>query len=144
MKKIILFLIIAGLAQSCNTNDDEGSAISEASILGKWFIKGGTSNGGEFQNYNHDCETSRDFQEFFENAELTFNGYNAACELSDTETSIWELNGNILTVSSPPFDPMIYEYTYFVESLTNEELKLKQTVNTPEGTVVYVSTFTRN
>lgn len=144
MKKIILILIFAGLTQSCNTSDDEGSAISEASILGKWYIKGGTSNGGEFQNYNHDCETSRDFQEFFENAELTFNGHNSACELSDTETSIWDLNGNVLTVSSPPFDPMIYEYTYFVESLTNEELKLKQTVNTPEGTVVYISTFTRN
>jgi hypothetical protein len=144
MKKIILFLIFVGLTQSCSTNDDEGSAISEASILGKWYIKGGTSNGGEFQNYNHDCETSRDFQEFFENAELTFNGYNSACELNDVETSIWVLDGNILTVSNTQFDPMIYEYTYFVESLTNEELKLKQTVNTPEGTVVYVSTFTRN
>jgi hypothetical protein len=144
MKKIILFLIFAGLTQSCSTNDDEGSAISEASILGKWYIKGGTSNGGEFQNYNHDCETSRDFQEFFENAEFTFNGYNSACELNEVETSMWVLDGNILTVSNTQFDPMIYEYTYFVESLTNEELKLKQTVNTPEGTVVYVSTFTRN
>lgn len=144
MKKFILFLLFAGLTLSCNSNDDEGSAISEPTILGKWYIKGGTSNGGEFQNYNHDCETSKDFQEFFENAELTFNGYNAECALSDTQTSIWDLSGNILTVSNPPQDPMIYQYTYVVESLTNDELILKQTVNDPEGIVVYRSTFTRN
>lgn len=139
MKKIIIYFVLAGLIFSCNSDDNE-----TATILGKWYIKGGNSNGGEFQNYNHDCETSRDFQEFFENDEVTFNGYNSACELNEVETSIWVLDGNILTVSNTQFDPMIYEYTYVVESLTNEELKLKQTVNTPEGTMVYVSTFTRN
>lgn len=144
MKKVILFLLFTGILFSCNSNDDEGSITSEPTIIGKWYIKGGTSNGGEFQNYNHDCSTSKDFQEFFENGELTFNGYNAQCTLSDTQTSIWTLNGNILTVASPPQDPMIYQYTYVIESLTNEELKLKQTVNEPEGVVVYITTFTRD
>ncbi|MBN8566177.1 MAG: lipocalin family protein [Flavobacteriales bacterium] len=144
MKKVILFLLFTGILFSCNSNDDEGSITSEPTILGKWYIKGGTSNGGEFQNYNHDCSTSKDFQEFFENGEFTFNGFNAQCTLSDTQTSIWTLNGNILTVASPPQDPMIYQYTYVIESLTNEELKLKQTVNEPEGVFVYITTFTRN
>jgi hypothetical protein len=139
MKKLILFLVFAGLTTSCNSDDNES-----ATITGKWYIKGGTLNGGEFQNYNHDCETKKDFQEFFENGELTFNGFNSQCTLSDTQTSIWDLNGNILTVSSPPQDPMIYEYNYVVESLTNDELILKQTVNDPEGIVVYRSTFTRD
>ncbi|RAR47576.1 lipocalin-like protein [Flavobacterium lacus] len=144
MKKFTLFLVFAGLTISCNTSDDEGSAISEPTILGKWYIKGGTSNGGEFQNYNHDCETSRDFQEFFTNGELTFNGHNTSCELNEVELAAWILNGSILTISSSPFDPMLYEYTYIVESLTNDELILKQTVNDPEGIIVYRSTFTRN
>lgn len=144
MKKVILFLLFTVILFSCNSNDDEGSTTSEPTILGKWYIKGGTSNGGEFQNYNHDCETSKDFQEFFENGEFTFNGFNAQCTLSDTQTSIWTLNGNILTVASPPQGPMIYQYTYVIESLTNEELKLKQTVNEPEGVFVYITTFTRN
>ncbi len=139
MKKIILFLIFIGLTSSCNSDDQDS-----ATIIGKWYIKGGVSNGGEFQNYNHDCETSKDFQEFFTNGELTFNGFNSQCTLSDTQTSVWEMNGNVLTVSNTPFDPMIYQYTYVIESLTNEELKLKQTVNEPEGIVVYVTTYTRN
>ncbi len=139
MKKIILFLIFIGLTSSCNSDDQDS-----ATIIGKWYIKGEVSNGGEFQNYDHDCETSRDFQEFFANGELTFNGFNAECALSDTQTSVWEMNGNVLTVSNTPFDPMIYQYTYVIESLTNEELKLKQTVNEPEGIVVYVTTYTRN
>ena len=139
MKKFILFLVFTGLTISCNSDDNES-----ATITGKWYIKGGTLNGGEFQNYNHDCETSRDFQEFFTNGELTFNGHNTSCELNEVESAAWILNGNILTISSSPFDPMLYEYTYIVESLTNDELILKQTVNEPEGIVVSLSTFTRN
>lgn len=139
MKKIVLFLIFIGLTSSCNSDDQDS-----ATIIGKWYIKGGVSNEGEFQNYNHDCETSKDFQEFFTNREFTFNGFNSQCTLSDTQTSVWEMNGNVLTVSNTPFDPMIYQYTYVIESLTNEELKLKQTVNEPEGIVVYVTTYTRN
>lgn len=139
MKKIVLFLIFVGLTSSCNSDDQDS-----ATIIGKWYIKGGVSNGGEFQNYNHDCETSKDFQEFFANGEMTFNGFNAECASSNTQTSVWEMKGNVLTVSNTPFDPMIYQYTYVIESLTNEELKLKQTVNEPEGIVVYVTTYTRN
>lgn len=99
---------------------------------------------GSFENYNHDCSTSKDFQEFFANQELKFNGYNSSCELNDTETSNWALNGNTLTVSNQHFDPMLYEYVYTIESLTSEELILKQTVNEPEGTFIYRTTYTRN
>jgi hypothetical protein len=90
------------------------------------------------------CSHCKDFQEIFDNGELTFNGYNSACEISDTQTSLWVLNGNLLTVSNTNFDPMIYEYIYIIEELTSEELIVKQTVIEPEGTFVVKTTFTRD
>ena len=80
----------------------------------------------------------------FNNGEITFNGYNSECSLDEIETSLWFLNGNRLTVTNTNFDPMIYEYEYVIESLTSDELILKETVSEPEGTFVYRSTFTRN
>ena len=85
-----------------------------------------------------------DFQEFFANGELVFNGFNSSCELDDVETSNWVKNGNTLTVSNTNFDPMIYNYTYTIEKLDASKLILKQTVTEPEGIFVYRNTFTRN
>lgn len=144
MKKIILGLLIFTLfTTSCSSNDDNGLAVTKQNLLGKWYLKGGTINNGSFQNHEHDCSTSKDFQEFFDNDILTFNGYNTACDLNEVEASNWILNGNILTVSNTNFDPMIYEYEYEIEELTSEELILKQTVTEPEGTSVVKTTFTR-
>ena len=145
MKNIFLFISVLSLTLlSCNTDDGVGVAITSQNLLGKWYIKGGTVDNGSFENYSHDCSTSRDFQEFFANQELKFNGYTTTCELNDTETSDWILSGNTLTVSNQHFDPMIYEYVYRIESLTSDELILKQSVNEPEGTFIYRTTYTRN
>jgi hypothetical protein len=101
MKNIILYISILSLSLlSCNTDDEGGVAITSQNLLGKWYIKGGTVDNGSFENYSHDCSTNRDFQEFFANHELKFNGYNTTCDLNDTQTSDWVLNGNTITVSS--------------------------------------------
>lgn len=145
MKKLLyLFSAVALTLTSCSSDDGNGVTITSQDLLGKWYIKGGTVNNGSFENYNHDCATSRDFQEFFANQEIKFNGYNSSCELNDVETSNWILNGNTLTITNQYFDPMIYEYVYNIEKLTSEELIVKQSVNEPEGTLIYRTTYTRN
>jgi len=146
MKKLLyLFSAVALMLTSCSSDDDANTnTINSQNLIGKWYIKGGTINNGQFENYDHECASKRDFQEFFSNGEVTFNGYNTSCILSDTETSLWVLNGTTLTISNTNFDPMIYEYEYFIESLTSNELILKETVNEPDGMVTYRTIFTRN
>jgi hypothetical protein len=144
MKKVIVLVLVVLSAACTNHDDNNGLAINSQNLLGKWYIKGGTYDNGPFENYNHDCATNKDFQEFFDNGELTFNGFNSACELTEVEPSLWVLNGNILTVSNTNFDPIIYEYVYTIEKLTSEELIVKQTVIEPEGTFVVKTTFTRD
>lgn len=142
MKKLLyVFSVVALLLVSCSKDDDSNA---QATIIGKWYFKGGTINNGSFINYNNDCSTKMDFQEFFANGELVFNGFNSSCELDDVETSNWVKNGNTLTVSNTNFDPMIYNYTYTIEKLDASKLILKQTVTEPEGVFVYRNTFTGN
>ena len=149
MKKLVLlFSVIVFTLSSCSNDDDSNSnnddSNSQVSILGKWYIKGGTIDNGDFIQYDNDCSTNRDFQEFFNNGELVFNGYNSSCELNEVETSNWVQNGNTLTVSNTNFDPMIYQYEYTIEKLDENELILKQSVNEPDGTFDYRTTLTRN
>lgn len=144
MKRYFLGVILVMLLGACSSDDNGSQAINPSDLVGKWFLKGGTTNGGVFQNYNHECATSKDYQELFANGNLNFIGHGSNCEVNDTESSVWELNGNILTVSNPEFDPMIYSYDYIVESITSEELRLKETVETPDGTETHVLYMTRN
>ena len=141
---ILLFLFV-----SCTDEDDDvvitnQMEINNSTISGKWYMKGGTINGGAFDNYAHDCSTNKDYQDFKQNGELDFVGYNSSCAISDTETSLWSLSGNTLTVSSLPGATIPYSYVYQVQSVTSEELVLKQTYNDPSGQIVEVSHYTRN
>lgn len=144
MKKYIFAIIGLVILGACSSDDNGSQSINANNLLGKWYLKGGTTNGGAFENYNHECTTSKDYQEFFANGNLDFIGYGSNCEVNDTDSSQWELNGNILTVSSPEFDPMIYSHEYIVESITSEELRLKITEETPDGTETRVIYLTRN
>ena len=145
MKKIfLLFTVIVFFGCNSDDNSNENLLINNQDLIGKWYLKGGITNGGDFENYNHDCSTNRDFQEFFPNGELTFNGYNADCELNEVETSLWVLNGSTLTISNTNNDPINYNYSFVIESLTNEELIIKEQVNTPNGEEVNQIYLTRN
>ena len=142
MKKYFFLLFISCFFISCSS-DDSNSGITKQNLLGKWKIIGGTVNGNSFEFYEHDCSNKKDFQEFFDNGNLTFNGYDYSCNLVEVEPSLWELEGNQLTISNTNFDPSIYEYIYIVEKLTTTELILKQTIQTSEGTYVYRTTFSK-
>lgn len=145
MKKLSVLFLIA-ILYSCSTNQDgDGDLIiNSGNLQGKWYIKGGTTDGGAFEDYVHRCPTNRDYQEFLNNGEIKFVGFNLECNPTNTNTSRWNLIGNVLTVSNLPGDPMIYEYTYIIEKLTGNELVTRQTVNDPDGVFVYRITLTRN
>ena len=134
---------------SCTDEDDDvvitnQMEINNSTISGKWYMKGGTINGGAFENYVHDCSTNKDYQEFKQNGELDFVGHNSSCTISEVHTSLWSLSGNTLTVSSLPGATIPHSYVYQILSVTSEELVLKQTYNDPSGQIVEVSRYTRN
>lgn len=135
MKKLFLLLFLSVFALSCNS-DDSSSVFSEAQLIGKWYLSGGTSNGGPFESYNHKCATSNDFQEFLSNHELTFNTYNQDCVLANPQVSNWKLEGTILTVYSTNFDPMIYNYKYEIITLNANNLTIQVATETPDGPVL--------
>lgn len=135
MKKIFSLLFLSAFAISCSS-DDSSAGFSEAKLIGKWYLSGGTTDGGSFESYNHKCGTNRDFQEFLSNHEVTFNKYNQDCTLVTPEVSNWKLEGNVLTISSTNFDPMIYSYKYKIITLNSTELIIQIANVTPEGTVL--------
>lgn len=139
MKNTFLFLLVILSLFSCSS-DDSTNSFSENNLIGKWYLSGNSIDGGAFQPYIHNCETNRDFQEFFSNQELTLNKYSEACILGNPEVSNWELIGNKLIVSNTNFDPMIYNYKYEIISLTDTELIIEMSAESPDGMYV-VRTF---
>lgn len=128
---------------SCSS-DDNGLAITEENLLGKWYLKGGTVDNGAFQNYEHNCSTAKDFQEFFADGALAFNGYNLACEWVEEEISNWDLSGNTLTVTTNITNGVDDVETFIIEELSSNKLVLKQNVTSPEGEFVFRIHATRN
>ena len=149
MKIKFILPILFFLFVSCTDEDDDmvltnQLEINNSTISGKWYIVGGTINGGTFENYSHDCPTNRDYQDFRQNGEIDFVGFDSSCANTGIETGLWSLSGNILNVNNLPGATIPYSYVYEIQSLTSEELVLKQTYNDPGGQVVVVSHYTRN
>lgn len=134
---------------SCTDEDDDmvltnQLEINNSTISGKWYMKGGTINGGAFENYIHDCPTNKDYQDLRQNGEIDFVGFDSSCANTGIETGLWSLSGNILNVNNLPGATIPYSHVYEILSLTSEELVLKSTYNDPSGQVVEVSHYTRN
>ena len=131
MKNTYLFLLFSLFLFSCSA-DDSANRFSEKELFGKWFLSGGSINGGAFQPYIHNCETNREFQEFLSNKELTLNKFNEACILNNPEVSNWELIGTKLIISNTNFDPINYNYTYEIIKLTDTELIIEMSSKSPD------------
>lgn len=145
--KLILISFILVVLFGCNSDDGNSGSqqleFNASKLLGKWYLKGGTINGGPFQNYNHKCSLKKDFQEFFANNSVNFTEYSGDCNVSDTEFSGWYVRGNVLTIS--PFDPLLTDvYEFTIISITSQELKLKIVYEDPEGTITKILTFKRS
>jgi hypothetical protein len=143
MKKVVvLFLVV--LMFSCSSDNSNGATITPQRLLGKWNFKSESTNGNAFVNYEHQCGTNKDFRAFFNTGKTVSSSFNTSCVLSNSVTSDWVLNGNILTISNENFDPMLYEYVYQIEYLTENELLVKQTIVASNGTTIYRISFTRD
>lgn len=143
MKKVFVFLAI--LILSCNSDDNSMASelqINKQNLLGKWYNKGSITNGGSFVNYNHNCTTSKDFQEFLDNDVINYIGFNSSCDNNLIYTNLWYLSDNQLTIDN--FDPAFQTQFYTVLKITNDELKLNQIVNTSNGVENREIYFTRN
>ncbi len=68
MKKIFLLSFILITLFGCNSDDSNSGSqqlgINAQKLLGKWYMKGGTINGGSFQNYSHKCPAKKIFRSF--------------------------------------------------------------------------------
>ena len=118
-------ILVETLVSSCGSDDNNGLAVTNQNLLGKWYLKGGTTDNGAIENYGHDCPTSKDYQEFLVTGILNFQGYDASCNMQHVESSSWSLNGNVITVVNANFDQVSYNYEYIVEKLTPTTLILK-------------------
>lgn len=148
--KVRLFLLsfVFALFLGCSSDDNGSSelhlAVNEHNLLGKWYPKATSVNGGEFQNYEHNCSSQKDVKEFFSNGELSFSKYWTNCESLGTTPALWSLEGDILTIENSEFDPVMYYHPYKVISLTTEELTLRLVYDSPDGSVIEISKYTRN
>lgn len=145
--KHILFAFIAIVIISCNSNDDSDASstnleINQQNLIGKWFVKEESINGGSFENYQHDCSTLKDYQELLVDNSMKFVGHDSNCQIIDFQEGIWNLAGTELMISN--YDPIILPDFFTVLSVTKDELKLKQTTNTSNGVEVYEIHLTRN
>ena len=146
MKKLLpRFIILSIMLAFTGCSDDDnvpatGHLNVGQSLVGKWSIEGGTINGGDFENYIHECAASKDYQEFTAEGIVRYAGHGQDCEVNDTQDSSYSVTGNILTVQDEN-DPAANVFT--IVSVTSEDMILERTVNTPGGTQTQRSYFTR-
>ncbi|WP_378185796.1 lipocalin family protein [Aquimarina sp. W85] len=150
MKKISVFiLLIAATFASCSKDDDGGSEISEANLVGKWQWTASTENG---KTYELDECDKLDSLEFKSNGEVvdtyfdTVSSENSTCEPASS-TSKWSLSGDQLTVTSE-FSGVSSTSTGTIKQLTDSTLVLEfidedEDENGDETTFVFVDTYKR-
>jgi hypothetical protein len=128
MKAKFLFLtaVIVSLFTACSSDSDGGSLpVTEANVLGKWYLKATKYNNEPSQLSEFSCATSKDFNEIFSNHHIVFTGYGTDCAINDTQDSNWTLEGNTFTIiySDLATQPDVYQLI----KLSDTEMQMKQT-----------------
>ena len=141
MKPRILFLsVIALLLAACSSDSD---SVKEEKLLGKWYFKGAKLTGREYQEYQHECPTAKDYQEVLSSHEMRYYAYGTDCTQSESGIRFWSLEDGKLTVTNP--DPLVvFDNVYKIVKLTNKELTLRIDLDTPTGTDSDFYYYTRN
>ncbi|MCF6130872.1 lipocalin family protein [Flavobacterium wongokense] len=135
MKKRFLILgLLAIFSMGCSSSSDDGGslAVTEAHLLGKWYLIGVKHNNEPMENAEHLCSTSKDFNEIFSNHHIIFTGYGSDCQQNDTQDSQWELDNTTFSIiySDGFTQPDVYQ----VQNLTDSQMEMKQT----SGSDVYI------
>lgn len=141
MKKLILGLSVAMFSlAACSDDDNEMNDVTHApiaeAILGKWYPAGYSVNDSGIIPYpGDDCENFGDYQEFLSTGILNFVGYGADCEVNETNSDPYTIDGNTLIVDGTN--------QFNIQSLTSQQLVLQRNVNTPDGMENTVTYFSR-
>jgi hypothetical protein len=134
------FLILMALAMffvGCSSDSDGNSLpITEANILGKWYLRGVKLNNEPFEASEFSCSTSKDFNEIFNNHHIVFTGYGTDCTANDTQDSEWTLVDNTFSIiyDNPATEPEVYQLI----KLTGTEMQMKQTSGS-NSTIYYLN-----
>lgn len=137
-KILFLSVVAAGLTlTSCNKDDDK----KNASIEGKWTAsKQGISAQGveSLSDYPNEPGCNKDYVEFNEGGNFKDVSYfGDDCEM-DTTTGTWSRNNNTLTYTVDGETE-----TSEIVNLTDNELKIKTSLNEEGISVDYITVFTR-
>lgn len=145
MKKIsVCILLIAAIFTSCSKDDDGGSDISEANLVGKWQWTASIENGKTDE--LDECDL-KETNEYKANGELVntyfYGGTNqngeVDCSNSGTTTYKWSLSGDQLTEIYEGNDSDIST----IIELTGTTLKIQYKYEEAGINYTSVDTFTR-
>jgi len=136
--KLLLLFTFASIFYSCSNSDDDNNSIDSNRLIGKWSLvsEKETANGSTVfeADWNHNCSTTNDYVEFYNNGEFDWIEYQSDCNINTSSSNIdatWTLSGNTINFGN---DPELESAT--IESLTETTLIVKDEFS--EGGVNYV------
>lgn len=136
-KRFLILTVLAMFFMGCSSDSDGGSLpVTEANVLGKWYLRGVKLNNEPFEASEFSCSTSKDFNEVFSNHHIVFTGYGTDCSVNDTQDSQWTLEGNNFSIIY--YDPATVTDVYQLIKLTDTEMQMKQTIGS-NSTVYYLN-----
>lgn len=136
-KRFLVLAILTIFFVGCSSSSDGGSLpITEANVVGKWYLKGTKYNNEPFEPSNFSCATSKDFNEIFSNHRIVFTGYGSNCEVNDGEDNSWTLEGNTFTIIYD--DPVTPEAVYQVIKLTDTDMQMKESDGGSNTNIYYL------
>ncbi|MFL1894198.1 lipocalin family protein [Aquimarina sp. 2-A2] len=140
MKKISVFiLLIAATFASCSKDDDGGSEISEANLIGKWQWTASTENGEVYQ--LDECDL-KDFFQLKSGGELSGISYGKLTTTTNGQTTFtceeypysskWSLSGDTLSVTYTDGNVSETE-TSTIKELTDSKLVIEYSYEDSDG-----------
>ncbi|WP_026703703.1 lipocalin family protein [Flavobacterium soli] len=103
-KFLPLFFLVT-MMFSCSSDDGgENNSTTQEQLIGKWMqlSEKETANGTVVydENWEHLCNSKKDYVEFYENGEFDWIQYESSCEIdaeSSNQEATYSLSGNTLT-----------------------------------------------
>lgn len=138
MKKLGFLLLTLSIL-ACTSND-EGIAINQENLIGKWYFAGEKVNSEPYFEYQNLCGTARDYMELTADGGIIFE-YKADCTESNlNEPAEWSFNGMAFTFTD--YDPAAsFEGFFKIIQVTQNKLTLQQRIEYLDGEVQIVTTY---
>ncbi len=141
--KFLSLVALISIMFSCSSDDGgESTSVTKEQLVGKWslFSEKETASGTIVfeENWEHSCDSKKDFVEFYENGEFDWIEHLSSCEVnefSSNQEATYSLSGNTLTFEG---DPELDSSK--IESISSTTLVVK-TEETFEG-IKYISYLT--